>query len=522
MRFRLLLSAAVLGLAAPVAAAEQRPILAPSEAPNSAERPVGFATTRPAGGVLVLPVRSAADVAAIDVAGVTAAAQVAKFTGKAGKTLSLRGLGGYAQVLLVGVGDTALTAPDIADMAGTALQETRGEAAPVAIDLRALPGADPVQAALGATLGQYRFDRYKTVGKSAPPVQPVTIVTTADTSGWARDWKHVADAARFTRDLQTEPANVKYPEWFAAQVTQAFRGIPNVRVEILDEAAMGKLGMGTLLGVGQGSAKPSRLVLVHYTGGQGTPVALVGKGITFDSGGISLKPGAGMWEMKSDMSGAAAVMGATWAAAKRGAPVNVIGVAALAENMPGDNAQRPGDVTRTMSGKTVETLNTDAEGRLVLTDANEYVISRYRPAAVVNIATLTGAIVRALDDEYAGLFARQDALAAQFLKAGEASGEVLWRMPLHENYYDDMKSDIADIKNVVENGGPGAGLAAHFLQYFVPQSTPWAHLDIAGVNWNGKAEPTKPKGASGFGVRLLDAFVRGWQPVAADPSGGPK
>lgn len=217
-----------------------------------------------------------------------------------------------------------------------------------------------------------------------------------------------------------------------------------------------------------------------------------------------------MWQMKTDMSGAASVMGGVLALARSGAPVNVVGVAALSENMPGGNAQRPGDVVRTMSGKTIEILNTDAEGRLVLADANEYVVSRYKPAALVNIATLTGAIVAALNDEYAGLFTRDDALGSALLQAGETSGELLWRMPLHKNYAEDLKSDIADIKNVSEGGGPGAGLGAHFIGFFVDEKTPWAHLDIAGVNWEDKGDAITPKGASGFGVRLFDAFARSW------------
>jgi leucyl aminopeptidase len=238
---------------------------------------------------------------------------------------------------------------------------------------------------------------------------------------------------------------------------------------------------------------------------------MVGKGITFDSGGISLKPGAGMWEMKADMSGAANIMGAVLSLAKSKAPVNVIGVAALSENMPGGNAQRPGDVVRTMSGKTIEILNTDAEGRLVLADANEYVVANKKPGALVNMATLTGAIVGALNDEYAGLFSRDDRLAAAVTAAGTATGEHVWRMPLHKNYLNDMKSDIADIKNVVEGGGPGAGLGATFVGFFVDKTVPWAHLDIAGVNWADKAGPVTPKGASGWGVQLLDAFARNWR-----------
>jgi leucyl aminopeptidase len=313
-----------------------------------------------------------------------------------------------------------------------------------------------------------------------------------------------------SRDLAAEPANVIYPESFVDRVRTAFGKTANVRIEVLDEPAMRKLGMGSLVGVGQGSPRPSRLMLVEYRGaGDAAPLAFVGKGITFDSGGISIKPGAGMWAMKADMSGAASAVSAVLSLAKSGAPVNVIGVAALSENMPDGNAQRPGDIVRTMSGKTIEVLNTDAEGRLVLADANEYVATK-KPTAIINIATLTGSVVTALSDEYAGIFARDDKLAEKLIAAGSTSGEELWRLPLHKNYLEDMKSDIADIKNVVEGGGPGASLGATFIGFFVDEKMPWAHLDIAGVNWEDKGDALTPKGASGFGVRLLDQLARDW------------
>jgi leucyl aminopeptidase len=286
--------------------------------------------------------------------------------------------------------------------------------------------------------------------------------------------------------------------------------VPGVTIEVLDEAAMKRENMGAILGVGQGSRRPPRMVLVHYRGAGGAPVALAGKGITFDSGGLSLKDGTGMSRMKGDMAGAAAAVGTVLALAKSRAPVNVVAVAALAENMPGGNAQRPGDVVRTMGGKTVEVLNTDAEGRLVLADAVQYVAAKHSPSAIVDIATLTGSVVGALGDEYAGLFARHEALGAALLDAGETSGEPVWRLPLHRNHYDDLKSDIADLKNVVEGGGPGASLGAAFIGSFVDEALPWAHVDMAGTMWASSALPTVPKGATGYGVRLLEEFVRGW------------
>ncbi|MGH6696030.1 leucyl aminopeptidase family protein [Sphingopyxis sp.] len=323
-------------------------------------------------------------------------------------------------------------------------------------------------------------------------------------------WKPLVEGVRLSRDLANEPANVIYPESFVARVRETLVGTPGVSIEVLDEAAMRKLGMGTLVGVGQGSPRGSRLLLIRYrgVGSPDAPTAFVGKGITFDSGGLSLKPGAGMGNMKGDMSGAASVMGAVVSLAKSRAPVHVVGVAALAENMPDGNAQRPGDVTRTMSGKTIEMVNADAEGRLVLADANEYVAKAYRPKAIVNIATLTGAVVGALDNSYAGLFARDEALAARLIAAGTTSGEELWRLPLHKDYAERMKSDIADIRNSATGQGPGASLGAHFIGFFVDEATPWAHLDIAGVNRSEKATSLVPKGMTGFGVRLLDQLAR--------------
>ncbi len=488
----------------------------PGTVANSATRPIGFAAQAPTSGALVIAMNSAklpdGALDANSAGAVDAAIASAKFEGKEGSTLSLRGIGGYARILLVGTGTEGAADKRMRNAAGKAAQELRGEKQPVSI-IGAASTDEAASMALGYALSQYRFDRYKTVGKEAPPIDAVTIVT-ADAAAADALWKHrhaaTAAAVTLSRDLATEPANVIYPESFVERVRAAVGNTANVKIEVLDEPAMRKLGMGSLVGVGQGSLRPSRLLLVTYTGaGDAAPLAFVGKGITFDSGGISLKPGAGMWAMKADMSGAASAIGAVLSLAKSGAPVNVIGVAALSENMPDGNAQRPGDVVRTMSGKTIEVLNTDAEGRLVLADANEYVATK-KPAAIVNIATLTGSVVGALSDEYAGVFSRNDDLAAKLIAAGSTTGEELWRLPLHKNHLEDMKSDIADIKNVVEGGGPGASLGATFIGFFVDEKMPWAHLDIAGVNWEDKGDAITPRGASGFGVRLLDQLARDW------------
>jgi leucyl aminopeptidase len=327
----------------------------------------------------------------------------------------------------------------------------------------------------------------------------------------------LAAAVAFSRDLINEAPNALHPEGFVERTREAFRGVAKVTIEVLDVPAMEKLGMGSILAVGTGSRRPPRMLVVHYRGAAGQPVLLAGKGITFDSGGISLKPGGNMWEMKSDMSGAAAVVGTALSLARSAAPVNVVAIAALAENMPGGGAARPSDIVKAYNGRTIEILNTDAEGRLVLADAVAYGERRFRPSVIVDIATLTGAKVTALGDEYSGLFTRSDALAQQLLAAGMASGEEVWRLPLHPSYAEDVKSTYADIRNIAPGGGPGAGIGAHFIGYFVTDATPWAHLDMAGNELEDKARPTGPKGAIGYGVRLLDRFVREFRAVPAAP-----
>ncbi len=521
MRMKSLLLSACLSLSLAPAAMAQ-PVtgsgVAPATAANSAERAIGFSANAPAGAALVvvmtdanLPPLDGVALGAAERTAVAAAIAAASFDGKAGTTLSLRGIGAHPRILLVGAGATPSSLA-LAEAGGKAAQELKSEAQPVAI-AGAFGDVSAADVAYGFALGQYRFDRYKTVDKKTPPTGAVTFVganpSGAETAFTGR-WKPLVEGVRLSRDLANEPANVIYPESFVARVRETLAGTPGVSIEVLDEAAMRRLGMGTLVGVGQGSPRGSRLLLIHYRGASApdAPTAFVGKGITFDSGGLSLKPGAGMGNMKGDMSGAASVMGAVVSLAKSRAPVHVVGVAALAENMPDGNAQRPGDVTRTMSGKTIEMVNADAEGRLVLADANEYVAKAYRPKAIVNIATLTGAVVGALDNSYAGLFARDEALAARLIAAGTASGEELWRLPLHKDYAERMKSDIADIRNSATGQGPGASLGAHFIGFFVDEATPWAHLDIAGVNRSEKATSLVPKGMTGFGVRLLDQLAR--------------
>lgn len=491
----------------------------PSTRVNSPERPIQFATAIPAGAVLVVPVSKGLDLKAAGVPeasipSIKAAADAARFDAKPLSTVKLYGLVGHPVVLLVGVeAADALKPTSAADVGGKAIQALKDEPHPIAILTGALGHGGAQQAAFGADLGQYRYDRLKSAAK-APPVQPVTVVTTdaAAADSFNRDWSAVAAGTKFARDLITTPANELYPESFVAAVQRELKGVPGVKITVLDEAEMRRLNMGSILGVAQGSRRPARMLAVEYHGGgNAAPLALVGKGITFDSGGLSIKPAAGMWEMKGDMSGAASVIATVIAAAKRGAKANVVAVAALTENMPGGNAQRPGDVVRTMNGQTIEMINADAEGRLVLADANQWTISRFKPAALVNIATLTGAIVSALGEEYAGLFARDEALAKRVADSGALVGEDLWRMPIHSSYAEDMQSEIADIKNTKEGGRAGAGTAAHFISFLTPAPTPWAHIDMAAVDRADPALPTVPKGPRGYGVRLFDQLIRSYE-----------
>lgn len=501
--------------------------------PAIAARPVQFAQTAPSEGALILPLGSAADLplrgAMLDSASrdaVARALQSARFDFKRNATLALRGIGPWSQILVIGTGTDPLSATQLQDLGGAAARATASENAPVTLvasGFDTVPGA-AAQIGIGARLGAYSFDRYRSEDPNQPRPAgrdtPLTIVTSDSSAAqaqWSAQGQALADGVFFARDLITEPANTIYPESFVERTREAFRGVPNVRIEALGVPEMERLGMGAIMSVGKGSARPPRMLIVEYRGpgAQGAPIVLAGKGITFDSGGISIKPGSGMWRMKTDMSGAAAVTATVLSLARSRAPVHVIAISGLAENMPSGTAARPGDVVRAHNGRTIEILNTDAEGRMVLADAVSYAERRFRPAVIVDVATLTGAIVTALGSQYAGLFSRSDPLAQQLLAAGQATGEDLWRMPLHSRYAEALKSPIADTRDIGEGGGPGAGLGAHFIGSFVTPATPWAHIDIAGTAWTASDAPTVPSGAAGMTVRLLDRFVRDFRPVPA-------
>jgi leucyl aminopeptidase len=443
------------------------------------------------------------------------AISVARFTGALGQTLEVLAPAGVGagRVLLVGAGPIqGFDATKIETAAAHAYQAVKGGGAQtLALHLGDTAPELAAAAAFGVKLASYRFDRYRTTEK--PEKKPSLTALTVSVSDPAaattafETYAGLADAIMFARDLVTEPANILYPEEFARRVKDL--APLGLEIEILGEKEMKALGMGALLGVGQGSVRETQLAVIQWKGAadpEAQPLAFVGKGVCFDTGGISLKSPDGMEEMVTDMGGAAAVSGLMYALASRKAKVNVVGVLGLVENMPDGNAQRPGDVVTTMSGQTVEVINTDAEGRLVLADALWYCQQRFKPKFMIDLATLTGAIIVALGKDVAGLFSNNDELAGKLLAASSATGETLWRMPLPPAYERNIDSAVADMKNVGPRYG-GSISAALFIQRFV-NGLPWAHLDIASTAFKpGSTIPTIPAGATGFGVRLLDRFV---------------
>ncbi|WP_108985127.1 leucyl aminopeptidase [Candidatus Phycosocius bacilliformis] len=484
--------------------------------------PVSFVTAAPPStGAIALPVgkngqigEAASQVDRIANGAISRAITTAAFKGNPGDTLTLYAVGPYSRVTLIGIGEGANTRIGLEDFGGrVARAALEGQAATWAVIVPDAPAIADAGAlvALGARLGSYEFPQ---LGKTARPHtdRPLRLHVAnaaAASTAWTQRWQPVGDGVKLARDLISTPSNIKSPQWYTDYIRSAFEGVPNVSITVIDEKEAARLGMGGLVGVGQGSTRPARLLAIHYRGGakDAAPISFVGKGITFDTGGISIKPGDGMWRMRYDMAGSAASMGAVLAAAKRGAKVNVVGVAALAENMPDGNAIRPGDVLTSMSGKTMEILNTDAEGRMVLADANWWTQETFKPSLLINIATLTGSARAALGDDYAALFHNHEAAAKRVEEAGAAVGENTWRLPIHPSTRADIKSDVADVKNVVEGGAPGASIGAAFIEEWVKPETPWVHLDIAGVAWANSRKPTIPPGAVGFGVKLFDEII---------------
>ncbi|MFN3387672.1 MAG: leucyl aminopeptidase [Allosphingosinicella sp.] len=422
--------------------------------------------------------------------------------------------GSARRLLLIGLGGN----PDeeaLYERAGGALTArllTSGETRLV-VDLTGLDvgGEEAARLGFGAAARAWRYDVYRTkLGrKQKPTLEEIVIVGAGEgaETAWARK-SALLDGIAFTRELVTEPANIIYPGTFVERCRRRLESL-GVEIEVLDEAKMRELGMGALLGVSLGSEKPPRLIAMRWNGAADPgkkPVVFVGKGVTFDTGGISIKPAAGMEAMKWDMGGAGAVAGAMLALAGRKAKANVVGICGLVENMPDGRAQRPGDVVTSLSGQTIEVINTDAEGRLVLCDAITWAQRQYKPEVVVDFATLTGAIIISLGHEYAGLFANDEGLANDLSQAGNAVGDKVWRMPLGDAYDKLIESPIADMKNVGPREG-GSITAAAFIRRFVDQGVKWAHVDVAGTVWSDKAGHLHGKGATGFGVALIDRFV---------------
>jgi leucyl aminopeptidase len=445
------------------------------------------------------------------------AAAADRFTGKTGSSLDIVAPAGLEvpRLVVIGIGKAqGRKQRDMVKLGGIAMGKVPSAAANATIIAEfgsgALKGNQVAELALGARLRAYTFDLYKTKRKDdeeRPNRVEINFACSSPAAAekaWARS-ATIADGVMFARDLVNEPGNVLYPGEFARRVSGLTK--LGVGVEVLDVAAMKKLGMGALLGVGQGSAHESKLVVMRWNGGKrgDDPVAFIGKGVCFDSGGISIKPAQGMEDMKGDMAGAACVVGLMQALAARKAKINAVGAIGLVENMPDGKAQRPGDIVKSMSGQTIEIINTDAEGRLVLADVLYYVNKRFKPKFMINLATLTGAIIVALGQEYAGLFSNDDKLSERLTKAGEATGERVWRMPLGSEYDKMIDSKFADMKNAGGRWG-GAITAAQLLQRFVAK-TPWAHLDIAGTGMGSPQSDINKSWGSGWGVRLLERLV---------------
>ncbi len=438
-------------------------------------------------------------------------ARIARFEGGAGQSFLYfaQEAGRTIRICLLAVADG--DAGDYQKAGGDLIAKVQTSGAKsIVLHAENLTAKAAAETAYGATLRNWRIDKYRTklAETSKPTVTSLTVVgAPADAITYWSDYAAIADGVALTKELVSEPANIIYPESFVDRC-QHLKEL-GVEITVLDDKEMAKLGMGALLGVAQGSVRPARMLVMRWDGTNGVqekPVVFVGKGVTFDTGGISIKPAAGMEDMKWDMGGAGAVAGTMKALAGRKAKAHVVGICGLVENMPDGNAQRPGDIVTSMSGQTIEVINTDAEGRLVLCDALHWAQETYNPDTIIDLATLTGAIIISLGKEHAGLFSNSDELSDKLLAAGTATGDKLWRLPIGPAYDKLIDSPIADIKNV----GPrdaGSITAAQFLHRFIKDGVKWAHLDIAGTVWGDKDGPTWAKGATGYGVKLLDRFV---------------
>lgn len=465
---------------------------------------------------------------------VTRAINGEDFDGKSGKVLSVLAPEGgkYARLFVLGLGDAdALSAASVEKSGGSLYAALAGGNTKNAVLIADDPASDKknkktgkkkaggmtgaeiaAHLVYGAKLRAYRFDKYftKKDKKEKPSLARLDVMSedAAKAKKLYAPLDAVADGVYFTRDLVSEPANELFPGSFAKRLQKEFKDT-DVTVKVYTEKQLEKMGMHSLLSVGLGSQHDTHMAVMTYNGGKSgdKPVVFVGKGVCFDSGGISIKPGAGMAEMKWDMAGAGVVSGVMKALSGRKARVNAIGIVALTENMPSGTAIKPGDVVKSYSGQTIEIHNTDAEGRRALADALWYAQEKYKPAAMINLATLTGAVLVALGDAYAGVMGNNDDLCADLIAAGENVEEHLWQLPLCEAYDKAINSDIADMKDISGNRYAGSSIGGAFLKRFVKDSTKWAHIDIAGVTWSSKDTPVVPKGGTAFGVRLLDNYV---------------
>jgi len=483
---------------------------------------VTFSSQNPSEGVLVMGVyqdrKFTPEGEALDTAlggALLRAMRASYFMGKAEEFLSILGVGPYERVVLFGLGEPGkISEAQAYDMGGLLVSHLlQTPHTSLNFVLKGVPQELlPVWIAFGMTLRCWQFNKYRTQLKAAQTIalqEACFVVPAPDASAKAfLEERSLAESIQFSRTLIAEPPNVIYPKTFMDHI-ESLKEL-GLEIEALDQAAMAQLGMGALLGVAQGSDAEPYLGIMRWNGGKEgeAPLAFVGKGVTFDTGGISLKPSLNMDEMKADMAGASVVVGLMRTLAARKAPVNAVGVVALVENMPSGRAQRPGDIVVSMSGQTIEVLNTDAEGRLILADALYYTHNRFKPRYMVDLATLTGAMRIALGSEYAGVFSPDDTLAASLEKAGNQVGERLWRLPLGANYDKELNSQVADIKNIASSGyGAGSILGGQFLARFVG-NTPWAHLDIANMDFGAKGSARAPKGPTGFGVCLLNRWVK--------------
>jgi leucyl aminopeptidase len=489
-------------------------------AANAAQQFEFAAFEVPESGRIVLPVAESDSLGGIAATidqrtngALSAAIKEASFTGEPGATLTLYGVSPYDRIDLVGVGAETVDRVGAENFGGAAaalLGDTQGGTVQILWpgDIAA-SDATSARVAFGYELRSYRFDRHR-AERVDPGSLPTVRLLANDNAGeqFSDDLSHLADGVFLARDMSSEPANLLWPQEFVERARAQFSGLDDVRIRVLDEDEMADLGMGSHLGVGQGSQRPPRLLVIEYSGGgDEPPVVLAGKGITFDTGGISLKSNDSMWMMKGDLGGAGVVTGTVLAAARRGAPINVVALAALAENMPSGTAIRPGDILTSMSGITIEINSTDAEGRLVLADAVHYGQVTFEPSVLISVATLTGSVGRALGDDYSGIFGRHDDLIDDLQAAAKDAGEPAWRLPLDDSHFQQIESKVADIINGGV-GSPGASVGAAFVGTFVAEDQPWAHFDIAGVDYKEEDRPTIPVGYSGWGVRMLDEYLR--------------